>query len=122
MDVNTFVPTVMARHSTDTVVPEHNRQIRTLKDFQYSFLQTLQGHSGWFRTVAFSPDGTRLASGSGDATVRLWSPTTGALLQTLQGHSGWVFTVAFSPDGTRLASGSEDATVRLWSPTTGAHH
>ena len=66
-------------------------------------------------SVAFSPDGTRIASGSSDKTVRVWDAATGQPVgQPLTGHTDAVTSVAFSPDGTRIASGSDDSTVRLW--------
>ena len=62
-------------------------------------LQTLEGHRRRVNSVAVSPDGTQVVSGSYDNTVRLWDAKTGAALQTLEGHSGGVNSVAFSPDG-----------------------
>jgi WD40 repeat protein len=68
--------------------------------------------------VALSADGERLASGSGDCTVKLWDARTGRLLHTLAGHETHVTSVALSADGERLASGSEDHAVKLWDART----
>jgi WD40 repeat protein len=83
-------------------------------------LQTLEGHSGSAFSVAFSPDGRQVVSGSIDEMVQLWDAAAGAALYTLEGHLSSVKSVAFSPDGRRVVSGSNDETVRLWDAATGA--
>jgi WD40 repeat protein len=69
--------------------------------------------------VAFSPDGTTLATSSKDGTVRLWNVATSKVRTTLTGHTDWVYSVAFSPDGKTLATTSADQTVRLCDVATG---
>jgi WD40 repeat protein len=77
------------------------------------------GHRGGLWAFAFSPDGTRLASGGDDRTVRLWDAATGALLAECRGHTSKVLGVAFSPDGARLVTTSFDGTVRQWDAAAG---
>jgi WD40 repeat protein len=80
----------------------------------------LEGHAGSVRSVAFSSEGSRIVSGSGDETVRIWDAVSSAVLHTLQGHTNNVTSVVFSSDGSRIVSGSDDATVRIWDAVSGA--
>ncbi|MBD2126542.1 hypothetical protein NDI39_05220 [Microcoleus sp. ZQ-A2] len=84
-----------------------------------NFAGAMEGHDSMVVSVMFSPDGTRLISGSHDQTVRLWEVSTGEWLKVLQGHDNWVWSVAFSPDGHSIASASQDETIKLWDAKTG---
>jgi WD40 repeat protein len=86
---------------------------------EISRLAVFNGHSRSVHGCVFAPDGTRLASASGDNTLRLWDPVSGECLAVLRGHESGVTGCAFAPDGTRLASASQDNTLRLWDPVSG---
>ena len=90
-----------------------------LNELEFKPASTLEGHTEPVWSVAFSPDGTRLASGSSGGGVRLWDVASGEPTATLEGHTEPVWSVAFSPDGTRLASGSSGGGVRLWDVASG---
>ena len=77
-----------------------------------------KGHTAWVQSLAYSPDGGLIASGSHDHTIRLWDADTGQCVKTLRKHTHGIHAIAFSPDGKTLASGSDDHTIRLWTVGT----
>jgi len=81
---------------------------------------TLEGHAGEVLEIAFSPDGSLLASASTDNNVMVWNTEDGSLLYTLEGHTDTVLSLAFSPDGELLLSGSRDRTVKKWQLSDGS--
>ena len=84
-------------------------------------LYTYGGHSGVVATVAWSPDGKRIASGSTDGTVQVWDASNGGNAYAYHGHASSVNAVAWSPDGHRIASGSTDQTVQVWDASNGGN-
>ncbi|MBU0510526.1 MAG: WD40 repeat domain-containing protein, partial [Chloroflexi bacterium] len=87
--------------------------LMTAIQYNPNLLRSLETHTAWVNSVAFSPDGKTLASGSGDETIRLWDVETGQQIrEALTGNTAGVTSVAFSPDGKTLASGG--LTIRLW--------
>ena len=89
---------------------------RLLHVYTRQCLTTLQGQ----RSVAFSPDGTILATKSNEESVKLWNIHTGECFTTFKrGHTSSVNSVIFTPDGTTLTSGSDDETIKLWDVKTG---
>ncbi|QEL17182.1 WD40 repeat domain-containing serine/threonine protein kinase [Limnoglobus roseus] len=76
-------------------------------------------HRGTISAVAFSPDGTMVASGSANKTAILWDVKTGKAVQRLIGHEGPIYSLAFSPEGDRLATVSWDHSIRIWDTKNG---
>lgn len=81
----------------------------------------LKGHTDQILTIALSPDGKTVASGSSDKTIRLWDTNTLKLKFTLAGHTEDIQALAFTPDGLTLASGCRDGSIYLWDPLTGKY-
>ena len=107
---------IAARRLTQT--PDDGPLLNVLTEMVH-LIKIAEGPSD-VNTVAFSPDGGRIVSGSGDGTVRVWDAGSGQPIGApLTGHTDKVYSVAFSPDGRRIASGSGDKTVRLWDATSG---
>ena len=81
---------------------------------------SIPGHGSPILATAFSPSSSsRLVTGSGDSTARIFDCDTGTPVHTLKGHTSWVLVVSWSPDDSTIATGSMDQTVRLWNPKTG---
>jgi WD40 repeat protein len=79
-----------------------------------AMLRELPGHKDFIHAVAFSLDGTRIATGAGDRIARVWDAASGGLLHELKGHDAAIQAVAFSADGVSLVTASSDQTARLW--------
>jgi WD40 repeat protein len=90
-------------------------------------IRPFAGHTDWqgspfsgpvVNSIAFSPDGKTIVSGSADSTVKLWDRSTGKLLRTYAAHTSDVRSVAFSPNGKLILSGGYDGTLRFWRPAS----
>ena len=118
-----FVNSVRYAPRAKSVLTAHfsinNNTVRLLDSADLKFDKKLTGHTGSVYAAAFSPDGKTIATGSYDASVRLWKVESGRLLQVLKGHSESVTCVRFSPDGKTVASGGYDTRVKLWKADSG---
>jgi WD40 repeat protein len=118
--LDALVEAIWAKEQLKSLTPlaplyTQERADRALRQALYSAVEynRLSGHQASIFSIEFSPDGTWLATASGDSTVKLWS-AQGTLLQTLEGHGSVVWSVAISPDGESLLTGSDDNLAKLW--------
>jgi len=102
--------TTIASGSSDRTVKLWN--IRDRKNIMLT--NTLEGHTDWVTSVAYSPRGDTLATGSEDYTVKIWDMTTRGCIATLQKHGSWVTTISYSLNEDVLATGSNDSTILFW--------
>jgi WD40 repeat protein len=86
---------------------------------QLSIAKTITGHSSYVNTLAISPDGQTLVSGSADKTIKVWNLSIGQEILTLKSHLNPINTLVISPDGQTLVSGSADKTIKVWNLSTG---
>jgi tRNA A-37 threonylcarbamoyl transferase component Bud32 len=124
----TFAPTTTTEPGTPTSTPAPTAtsapaplvktiNVETIRELVPA--RRFEGHLGQVNGVAFSPDGTRVASGSQDGNIIIWDVAQGVSLMTLRGHGNWVHGVEWSPDGSKLASASSDRKVIIWDTATG---
>ena len=109
----------MSYHNNMIAVGLETGDITILNAITGSQTAVLSEHTKLVNSLAFSPDGTLLVSGSLDKTVKLWDLQTGGVVKTFTGHTQWVKSVSISADLTTIASGSYDMTIRLWNIQTG---
>lgn len=115
-------PVKVAPSPRSLLVRASSGRLVTVSPPAWECLHVLEGHSGIVTAVALSPDGSLIASGSTDKTIKLWDLETGKLIHTFpgrsllvrDGHTDRISALLFTPDGRTLVSGSDDCTIRFW--------
>src|SRR5947207_5162168 len=79
-----------------------------------------RSHTDRVRSASFSPDGSRIVTGSDDKTAKVWGANLGAEILTLKENSSAVTSASVTPDGRRVATGSKDRTAKVWDAKSGA--
>ena len=98
-----------------------NFKSANLSNLYLGIFPDLRGHSNTVNSAIFSPDGSKIVTGSYDRLVMIWDPKSGAQIgEPLKGHSDWVTSVSFSPDGSQILTGSKDKLAKIWDVKTGA--
>jgi WD40 repeat protein len=115
-----FVPSeTVVRRTFEHAIPRWISNLPKVEENWDACLLTLEGHSDWVKSVVFSHNSKKVASGSGDKTIRIWNAETGECERELKGHSSCVNSIVFSNDSKKVASASLDKTIRIWNAETG---
>lgn len=116
---------IISEHLQDSFNPEKVLEITCLPQACYRVetvtrcSSSIPGHSEAILSTAFNNDGSRLASGSGDTTVRFWDTKTQTPQFCSKGHKNWVLCISWSPNGQKLASACKSGNVCIWDASTG---
>ena len=123
LDSSLRIAILAARRGADQRVSQKTQSITMAQLSRILWLVkwrlVLTGHSATVYNAAFSPDGTHIATASGDHTARIWDTATGEQVAVLTGHDDAVLFVAYSPDGRRIVTASRDQTARVWDAASG---
>ena len=106
-------PEEKVRPTKIVVSPKERRRMEAYRRKAVGAL-SLDGHEDFVRAIRFHPDGTRIASGSDDGTIRIWDVAKGKEIRSIDSGHGWVLSLSYDPDGELLASGGRDGTVKVW--------
>lgn len=122
MSENRFEPVDLIACSPDGahIASSYYRTIYVWDTSRRNIAQTLWEHNDLIQSIAYSPDGRYIASGSSDMTICIWNALEGRMeVGPIKGHAGWVNTIIYSPDGAHIAFGSNDGTVCVWDARSG---
>lgn len=109
----------VAVKSTSDAVHPNERSVRILGIDDHKEIRRLTGHTQWLTQVAYSPDGSQLASVDRQGVLRLWDSESGKAQHIVSAHSGAANAVAYHPNGTSVATGGSDQLIKIWDPKNG---
>src|SRR5581483_499386 len=115
-----FVKELSKYKKLKIVSSSYDKRVKIWDADSGSLLNTLNGHTDYVQSVAFSSDNRKIVSGSCDNSIKIWDAESGSLLNTLNGHTNSVISVVFSSDNRKIVSGSCDKSIKIWDADSGS--